>query len=183
MGCDIHTYVEYGQPDADGTVKHWLGFTKNGGRRDYLMFGILAGVRIRDAKMFEPRGIPENLSFNAGDDYWLSVAPLSNPEWADQEDWVSQESAARWVKEGSSVEGYRRADGSLGQVSGPDWHSHSWMTADELQAALDRYPSEMVARWGQEGGEPDPEWAAMLAAMRVFEQRGYAARLVFWFDN
>lgn len=183
MGADIHTYVEYGKPGADGAVSHWIGFTKNGGRRDYLMFGILAGVRIPEARMFEPRGIPAGLSFNASDDYWLSVAPPEHPEWADGDGWVSPENAERWVKEGSSVEGGRRADGSLMRVSGPDWHSHSWLTADELQAAIDRYPVEMKERWNQDGGRPDPEWPAMVAAMRVFEQQSYAARVVFWFDN
>lgn len=54
-------------------------------------------------------------------------------------------------------------------VSNPDWHTHSWLTADEFAVAIE--------------GSGEPEYEAILAAMRSFEAGGAQARIVFWFDN
>jgi hypothetical protein len=180
MGCDIHTYVEL----ADGTKDkpYWRNFTRNGGERDYLMFGILAGVRVEDEQLFEPKGLPEGeLGYWTEDDYWLHVAPEKNPEWADTENWISREKAEKYIGYGSKAD---MKDGVLKRVSHPDYHSHSWLTADEFEQAIKRY-SEVVGKYYPVGqrSEAPLEWRAMLAAMRCAEAGGDLARLVFWFDN
>lgn len=181
MGCDIHTYVEYAQK-RDGTEPYWQNFTRNGGSRNYLMFGILAGVRVPGAQLFEPRGMPEGeLGWDTSEDYWTLVAPAEHPEWADDDKWVSVEMAERWVAEGSSI-GVHHETGRLRKVSGPDWHTHSHLTADELEQALAHY--EAISGNYYLSSEPAPtEWHAMLAAMRAFEARDMLTRVVFWFDN
>lgn len=50
----------------------------------------------------------------------------------------------------------------------PEWHSHSWLSADEFAEALRRAEAE------------HPEYMALLAAVRAL---GPGARVVFWFDN
>lgn len=183
MGCDIHAYVEYANVPASGRDPYWSNFTRNGGGRNYILFGVLAGVRFPQAQLYEPKGMPEGgLGFYTSDDYWTYVAPEKHPEWADtHDDYTSLVNAERWVASGSSI-GERDQDGRLRRVSGPDWHSHSWLTADELEAALAQYSVEAEKKWPGDS-QPPSEWKAMLAGMRVFEAAGQLTRLVFWFDN
>lgn len=68
MGCDIHTYVEC---RVNGLWERQMpegeGFSLRRGQwelgRNYMLFGILAGVRNRDVlPISEPRGLPEDCS-------------------------------------------------------------------------------------------------------------------------
>lgn len=177
MGCDVHIYVEYSE-----NGKYWKNLTNNAGSRNYVMFGVLAGVRVSDAKLFDPKGMPEGgIGYVTACDYWLNVAPENHPEWADGDGWTSPENARRWVESGSSVPDY--LDGTLKRVSGPDWYSHSWLTTDELAAALEHYRGVVGTYWPGEGGTAPTEWVAILAAMRAIEGNGESARVVFWFDS
>ena len=54
-------------------------------------------------------------------------------------------------------------------VSHPDWHSHTWLSADEFEKAIQDLGNE--------------KYRAALAAMRSFEADGLDARIVIWFDN
>jgi hypothetical protein len=182
MGCDIHAYVEFGKQSRPDAEIYWQNFTRNSGPRNYVMFGVLAGLRVAEAQLFEPKGMPEGpLGYRTNEDYWTHVAPEAHPEWADGDDWADLESATRWVESGCSV-GERDENGRLKRVSGPDWHSHSWLTADELERALDHYRSVVPKYWPDSTDAP-AEWVATLAAMRAFEAAGQQTRVVFWFDN
>lgn len=181
MGCDIHTYVEYSTFTTREGEDYWKNLTKNGGSRDYLLFGVLAGVRVPDVKLFDPKGMPEgDYGWQTNEDYWTLIAPPSHPEWAEEDDdYCSLDKALEWRKHGSVIQFDK--DGNPRRVSGPDWHSHSWLTTDELTKALEHY--EAVKAKYSPSPELSPEWPAMLAAMRAFEERGAKTRLVFWFDN
>ena len=171
MGCDIHVYVEYSH---DG--KYWRNLTDGIGSRDYRMFGILAGVRCDDLKLFDPKGLPDGqLSWNTEDANILNIAPESHPEWADTSGWTSRTSAERWISEGSSKPLYR--DGVLNRVTNPDWHSHSWLTSDELSQCVDKYRTIPDVK------KAPSEWVGILAAMKAIEENGDQTRVVFWFDN
>jgi hypothetical protein len=172
MGCDIHCYVEHTASDQRG----WSSF---GGRinpgRDYRMFAILADVRnygdVTLEVVVSPRGFPADASWQAKSDNccWVRESPDDTGQecsLASAEDWVER-GLSHWVGEGKK------------QVTQPDWHSHSWLTPDEWQAALFRRGEAVQGGWGQY----DPEYDALLAAMRAFESRGGMARIVFWFDN
>jgi hypothetical protein len=120
--------------------------------------------------------------------------------------------AERWVKSGSSVFKNDR-DGKPTWVSGPDWHSHSWLSLEEYRQVLVKYKVleqenfkirqeehvdfikyikennpdiEIKAdSWLMEPLEhyDEPEYHAIEAAMSKLEEMGYESRLVFWFDN
>jgi hypothetical protein len=170
MGCDIHVYVEYSK---DG--KYWKNLTENFGQRDYRMFGIMAGVRWEEGKLFDPKGLPEGrLSFDTERAHWCHVAPDSHPEWADGDDWISKETAERWISNGYSQPEY--VDGALKRVTNPDHHSHSWLTTAELEQCVNRY-LELSDTY------KPVEWIAILAAMKAIDECGSTARVVFWFDN
>lgn len=172
MGCDIHTYVEYSR-----NGQYWRNLTNKVGDRNYWMFGIMAGVRAEDLKLFEPKGLPDGpLGYLTENDYWHSIAPAGNPEWANLEGFCSRETAEGWISRGYSKGDYK--DGVLRRVSDPDSHTHSWLTTAELQQCVDRF-RELE---GTNGRAPS-EWVGILAAMHAIEANGDQTRIVFWFDN
>lgn len=177
MGCDIHVYVEYSK---DG--KYWKSLTDNAGSRNYVMFGVLAGVRADEYKLYDPKGLPDGeLSYVTYGAHWLNVAPDEHPDWAGTDGWTSKANAERWVKNGYSEA--EIVDGKLKRVSNPDGHSHSWLSTEELSAALDKYRSIIGGVWPTEAGTVPTEWAAILGAMQAIEANGETARVIFWFDN
>jgi hypothetical protein len=179
MGCDIHVYVEYSD---DG--EYWQNLTDNAGSRNYVMFGVLAGVRLEHLTVFSPKGLPDGkLGYITEDAHWINVARDGKPEQAEWDGWTSLESAARWVKSKYSEPEYDDS-GRIRRVTNPDHHSHSWLNSDELNLALLRYPDAAKGVWGDSGGVQLPhEWVAIRAAMRAIEENGGLARVVFWFDN
>ncbi len=181
MGADIHAYVEYVDFVTAEGEDYWSNLTRNFGDRNYYLFGLLAGVRGPDEPLFEIRGMPEGrLGYQTESDYWRYVT--DNETDADNlEGWTLRDRAEEWVRSGASVAD--RRDGKLVRVSGPDWHSHSWLTTDELAQVLDAYAAGVQEHWADQKAEAPYEWQAILAAMRSFEANGKKARVVFWFDN
>jgi hypothetical protein len=115
------------------------------------------------------------------------------------------ETAEGWVKSGSSTF-INNNEGKPTWVTQPDWHSHSWLTTSEFENVLNKY-LELESGWYKERVEehnkmvereniqPDswayappsindePEYQVVLASLKRFEELGYDARVVFWFDN
>jgi hypothetical protein len=207
MGCDIHLYIEYKskKPQYDGRESTWHSFGKsiNPGR-NYAMFGLMANVRncYSDGKLpvlVEPRGMPEDAGYTATDDNRIYISETKS------EDYVSMETAKRWVNSGSS-KFINDNDGNPTWVTQPDWHSHSWLTTSEFESVLNKY-LELETGWHKvrvdehnkmverENIQPDswayappsindePEYQVVLASLKRFEELGYDARVVFWFDN
>jgi hypothetical protein len=208
MGCDIHLYIEYKakKPAFDGYVPKWQSF---GGRinpgRNYAMFGLMADVRNHYSDgnlpvLVEPRGMPDDAAYYAKYDNQLYIC--ENPT---EENDVNAEKAKRWVEQAVSkyINGH---DGKPTWVTNPDWHSHSWLTASEFESIINKY-LELEAGWHKErvdehneyvkkeNIQPDswaydppsmndePSYQVVLASLKRFEELGYDARVVFWFDN
>ena len=182
MGCDIHAYVDY-EVEKD----HDCRWVKNLGsfrvERDYLLFGIMAGVRHEQAKLFDPKGLPDRMSYVTNDEVKLFVV---EDEREAAEGRCHRRNADRWHEnheeekkergELAGIGGY--VDAEKTHVYHPDWHSHSWLTADELRQVIEKYNSLKPASW-----MVPAEIVAICNAMRSLEESGYEARLVFWFDN
>lgn len=87
MGADIHMMVEYLSFTGHDGAEHWDSF---GGRlnpgRDYLFFGILAGVR-DEGQIFPLRGMPDNLSWD-GKDYYADDDDLHSKTWLTYEEYA-----------------------------------------------------------------------------------------------
>lgn len=183
MGADIHAYIEYRNPYGGKS------FSPLGGQlylpRDYIMFGLMAGVRTHPENASKAKGIPDDLGWESLDDYYLRVVDdydsesgYSNPGYC------SPERAEKYVRENGSIwrEGYG-PDSKYPQLTNPDWHSASWMTTRELNNVFHAYISETrkieSIVWADGGIFPDPAWRAALAAMKELPE----PRLVFWFDN
>jgi len=205
MGCDIHLYIEY--KSKDGYDPAWQGFGGNiNPGRNYAMFALMADVRnyYSDGKLpvlVERRGMPDDAGYTATDDNRIYISETKS------EDYVSMETANRWVKSGSS-KFINDKDGNPIWVTNPDAHSHSWLTTSEFESVINKY-LELEAGWHkdkvrveehnkmvkEENIQPDswayappsmvdePEYQVVLASLKRFEELGYDARIVFWFDN
>ena len=172
MGTDIHMYLEY-YSKSDKTDKYIRNFGDrfNPGK-DYVMFGVLAGVRYEIPGYFKPKGrLPfEELGYDTKDDAYMYISDSGSDET------TTMECALEWEKN-CGCEIINGRDGKPAWVQHPDWHSHSWMTLKEYAKAIKIYEKHEYA-----GG--CVEYRALLAAMKSIEKSGeFTTRLVFWFDN
>lgn len=174
MGADIHMYVEHSPKTyaelEEGGERYWFAFGRINPGCDPRLFALLANVRGQGA-LFPPRGAPRDAAYEASSDNRLYITTSAGDKY------VKPEDAARWVADGSSTY-ILKHDGTPGWVTHPDWHSHSWLTPDELAEVFAAYKD---AHQGQSVGI---EYTALLAAMRALEDSGENdVRVVFWFDN
>ena len=140
MGCDIHTYIDY--DDFKTKEGDWFVscFAENvADNRNYTLFALMAGVRydprtdVQFKPLFEPKGIPERVSYTVRCEYTLHIA--DNKNLYNAEGFCSQDNAERWVVLGCS----RWMDNDHTIVSHPDWHSASWLTVAELEQVIEAY--------------------------------------------
>jgi hypothetical protein len=209
MGCDIHLYIEYKNKKVafDGYKDNWHSFGQriNPGR-NYAMFALMANVRnhYSDGKLpvlVEPRGIPDDAEYYSSGDDRIYISE----EKYDGEHSVTMERAKSWVESGSS-KFINNQKGEPTWVTDPDNHSHSWLTTSEFETIINNY-LELEAGWhkervdthnkmvAKENIQPiswmyappvtndEPQYQVVLASMKGFEEVGYDARIVFWFDN
>jgi hypothetical protein len=185
MGCDIHMFVEYANKQRlkeqreENKSEWWNCF---GGRlnpcRNYTMFGLLSkGVRSNFEEGFEPKGklSRDNMSWEANDHamYYISET--------EEEGSVTIETALRYQKYGAKL--YKNQDGEYTWVDNPDWHSHSWLSVEEYEKALDIYKKNIDDYSDEIVGIP-LEWRTILTLMKELEDGGEnEVRIVFWFDN
>lgn len=138
MGCDIHGYVDYDDPRMIELAEkrnrppyvHSLGHFHI--MRNYGMFGVLAGVRCEGPPVAERKGLPENLSYMT--EYEAVLTVVEDDEFDEEhrsEHCCSRSDAERW--------GGNYTDEDKKVVHHPDWHSHSWLTTEELGQAIERY--------------------------------------------
>lgn len=171
MGADIHCYIEYAQKSFKGdTVWFNFGSSINPGR-DYMMFGVLAGVRTENPNI-APRGLPQDIAWRTADDAYLTISDA----YPEEQGYCSSEQAAAYNRNGHAY--VTNDKGENIRVEHPDWHSHSWLTTDEFMSAIKTYKDR-----ASPGRDLDPEYYAIHAAMQELEKRSAGVRLVFWFDN
>ncbi len=164
MGCDIHAYIEYGPSSVERELgtKQWVGFF---GAihldRDYHLFAALSDTR-NDGEIepvCEPRGLPATLSswVEAENTLLVSESEKNEPGC------TPKDRAEQWVEGGSS----QWVDAKRSRITHPDWHSHSWVSAEEFEEAMRRAKCK------------SPVARAALASMRELPN----GVLVFWYDN
>lgn len=160
MGCDIHGIIEQRKKGGE-----WSACPAQITRlsRDYTLFSNLGGVRgyCGQEPIAAMRGFPVDASHDA---HMMNCLYVSE---TDGEGRVSKECAEKWIAQGSSK---WHKEGVF--VTHPDWHSHSWCTADELVEAMNA-----------EFNGNHNVYTHLLATMRLTESLGYEVRFVFWFDN
>lgn len=198
MGCDIHCYVEYRKKSDD----RWRDF---GGRinpgRNYCLFGAMAGVRTGHIPFIIPRGCPQDCASEAFGDNTIYVSDTQDEDFtgSGSEYCYSRKHAEECVDKGHCE--WVELNGHKSWVTNSDYHSHSWLNADEFELAIASYlkasgfqinvprisaPSALVCDANTEKAwalESITEYWAVLASMRCLETQGMLTRLIFWFDN
>ena len=183
MGADIHMYVEYrnkkhSEEDIkNGRKPYWYSFVETNPGRNYTMFAVLAGVRGNYKDSFEPKGKIDfdDMGHSSRSDAYLYISENKNLEGS-----CTLEDAKRWAEYGRKI---IEKEGKPVWIEHPDWHSHSWMSVDELEKAYAIYEKHATTEWETEV-RVGVEYRAILAAMKEIESCGeYESRVVFWFDN
>ena len=163
MGCDIHGYIE-SRPNLEHNQNYWHKDADLHLGRNYAMFGFLAGVRGLNEPIVEPRGFDDNSSLK-----WEYCLRVNDEQYSqDAEGYTSKERADKYV-----AGGYSRMIGEM--VTHPDWHTASWLTADEMKKVLLAYKetyTDLRMKY-------DAMWDAVLAMLKCIPN----SRFVFWFDN
>jgi hypothetical protein len=163
MGCDIHPHIEFHRGTDDQGKELWWEFCEPYLGRNYNLFGLMAGVRGFQKAIFEPRGVPENISWGVVDDYTLFIT--DDPKCMDHPGFCSLDDLRRW--NGRLWNEHRAIH--------PDWHTPSWLTTYEF--------AQVVEQYNQILKEAHPLAQATLDLMQSLDRSGLKARLVFWFDN
>lgn len=199
MGCNIHAYIDYEQPD--GTVNH---FGRVHIARDYRLFVLFAGVRGSAVQGMMPvtqkRGLPANISVQVAHDAYLTVI---DEEVVREHRCCSRKDAEEW--------GAKYVDEAKRHIHNPDWHSHTWLTLEEVEEVITRYSTlkenhRIYLKDHEEvpkGYELEEDrWAGMRvafcascpvatpvellavrAAMCELAQKKCKPKLIVWFDN
>jgi len=202
MGADIHAYIDY--DETSGTEVHTSNLAQVHIDRDYWLFTLMAGVRGTTVQgqmpVSQPKGLPSNLSWRVRRDAYLMV--LDDEPSLGVVGCCSREEAEKW---GNYVDQSKR------YVHHPDWHSHTWLTFEEVGEVIRRYSTLKEKRqvWLQEHEAVpegytllEEEWCGMRVAqnegvqaqipmelhaiyamMSAVESAGHKCRLVAWFDN
>lgn len=190
-------------PEASYTLgTEWKGANITGysgvwSDRIYGMFARLAGVRDYyeggSRQIIEERGFPDDACEDTIREYCSRV--ISDEEYKDREekhwdmdDVVSETDAEKYLnnygcKEILVENNWGGKDGKVTTryVSGPDWHTPSWCTTEEMERCIeDLFHDKDKDEWNGDY----LEWVALLGAMKGYERTGeFECRAVFWFDN
>ena len=162
MGCDIHAYIDYDSPKNEDKIDLVNYFGEVNIFRHYALFSLMAGVR-GPATLFQAKGLPDRLSWTTRD---KAAIYLCEKEDNSVGFCFTRETAER-IKA-------RYTDESETRVWNPDFHSHSWLSTDEVFKLIDEYKKI--------GGECFALNAAA-HAMDCLEDLKCLPRLIFWFDN
>ena len=151
--------------------------------QDYSLFAGLAGVRAAPgfAPMIPPRGLPDDASVEVATRYFLPVLERERAvDWGIGEHFTPEQ-AKEHLESGRS---HRIPDGTTRPlsastdafISNPDWHSASWLTAQEIEPAL-LHANHPLSK------TPDEFQLLVEYLTESAERLDRTGRLVFWFDN
>jgi hypothetical protein len=98
----------------------------------------------RGQPSFDEKGMPRDVAWKAAEAYTLIVMPDDDPE-AGAEKCCSKSDANGWVSGGSSEVWDKAQDGSMIRVTGPDWHTASWLDTSEMELVATRFRAALEA--------------------------------------
>ena len=170
MGTNLYFQVEAGTQKSYARPR-WWHFARVMLPEDDLLFALLAGVgreafADRELSCLTPKGLPDDVALATLEDDLLNVddeaAELELPSTCSRADAERHVAAgeSRWLHDEYAI-------------THPDFHSHSWATADELDSVRVRYEAA--------GGTDAALLQAVIAMMRTLDGSGHLSRAVFWF--
>ena len=211
MGCDIHAHIEFfskSEYKSSGKCYVHCFSSELCFGRDYILFGLIAGVRHSVPPIIKPRGIPTapEMSYVVSDSYYLSV--VDDNATRVYVNSVRSSQAQTWVSDSYSC----YTDDSKMHITNPDFHSATHLTLDELLIIRKMYLLENIQFYSNISNIKKSELVAfiktvaprelmkytftayenvslyatissMLALERVSEDSDTETRFVCWFDS
>jgi hypothetical protein len=172
MGCDIHMYIEYKSKKEKDNYWNSFGGRINPGR-NYWMFGLMCkGVRSEFEESYPAKGMPEDAGYVSESDNRIFICEDEG------EGYCTLEEAKRYEECGSKI--INDSEGKPQWVEHPDWHSHSWLSLKEYKKVIKTYN---IKAKEEKYVQSEPEYEAILAAMKKLSEFNNDVRVVFWFDN
>lgn len=197
MGCNVHAYIEYEQPD--GSPQH-LGKVQI--KRDYYLFFLIAGVRGEvsgELPVVPKKGLPEKMHWRLCEEAYLCVVDGDEVP----PNCCSRDNAEKW--------GAAYVDDAKRYIRNPHYGSHTWLTLDEVEEVIRRFEARRVPNYIQLKDHEDVpdgykldvdkwmgyrlaynsqasaavpvEFLAIRGAMRELDAVGAKPKLILWFDN
>ena len=186
MGCDIHVFIEH----SDGRGGRWSAISDQiylG--RNYGLFSAMAGVRLYTdtIEYFEPRGVPKDICFLTEGKYTLLVVAGEDTH---EDGCCTEEQADKYLGYGSAIWEEKKEGSEYYRITGPDWHTPSWLNLEEFKIAYNRYLDYYKDEYGKrDKSDPShrpnriPLVEGYLSLMDKLEDMGFPTRIVFWCDN
>jgi hypothetical protein len=168
MSCILNGFIDY--VNEEGYYIIWASHFNI--TNDYKLFSLMAGVRYsEDTQGFEPLFLPKGLP----EAEWLSNLQQLCFEINDGlanmqvDGYCTQSEASHWIQIGltKTIDSQRIID--------PDTHSHSWLTAAELDNIIDKYETKTLS--------VHKPLRAIAAAVEALGEHERGSRFVFWFRN
>jgi hypothetical protein len=159
MGTDIKVFVEQKYKKGNS----WETIATIHLRRDYILFGYLAGVRSDIIPLYSPRGYPNDIAWRTEHAALWHVCSVDDDNSITI---ISAQKANHYVERGIS-QWYKYGD----TIIDPDAHHASWLFTNELEKAITKYEGKRSRIF------------SILGMMKDIESRTNAiCRVVFWFN-
>lgn len=200
MGTRLHLFVEYDRSRNDppfsitGNISS-LSLAELFVQPDYRLFDALSGGRsftLRSSEhppMIAPRGFPKPVSHQV---YYRYYHVVEDPSYRDSRydqisssiiplEFVNLHTANQWIEEGSAefapIENHSLGRPRRRRISDPNWHSASWLSADELDLSLEFHDIQKEVL--------QADFLAHLASIYSLRESfgSERTRIVFWFNN
>lgn len=157
MGCDIHAYIEH-YSKKDLLAGKCFVDTSSGAinfGRDYLLFGVIAGVRSLETPVVSPRGLPTNppLGWECSNEYYMRVVSDEEYQTA-QRDLLGQKLVSKSELEKINSAGYlnKIIPDSQNMIPSPYFHNLTWLTLSEMLLVRKKYLLEYIQFYDEMSG-------------------------------
>lgn len=183
MGCDIHAYIEYySKQDYNKDKRCFVDCFSSqiDLGRNYILFGLLAGVRSMCDSVVPVKGIPTDpeMSYICKGDYYLNV--VDDEEFKENQRMYTSGWCKRTITR-SEAESYatdslwkgKYANAEKTIMIDPSWHTPTWLTLPELQEVRKQYLLEQIEFYSEVSGKAKKELLKHVSSLHASEMMRY----------
>ena len=132
---------------------------------------------------FEEKGAPRDMDWKTAEAYTYNIVEDGEENEDGDSQCVGRSKAERWVKEGSSDVWDTAIDGTVLRITGPDWHTASWLDTKEMALVAQRMELAMTEHPYRDNASTAKLEGLVEMMKRLERDEKTKARVVFWFDN
>ena len=132
---------------------------------------------------FEEKGAPRDMDWKTAEGYTYNIVEDGEENEDSEAQCVARSKAEQWIKEGSSEVWDTAVDGTILRITGPDWHTASWLDTKEMILVAQRMELAMAGH-PYRNDTTIARLEGLVEMMKRLERdEKTTARVVFWFDN